>query len=187
MPKQKIKIENEAALAPEERQKRANRDIFMDYLPYFIIILFVIIIRTYIATPIRVNGASMDPTLKTGETMILNKLAMNVKGLKRWDIVVIKLDNNNYLIKRVIALPGETIKYEAGILYINGAKMIDQYSLTETDDFEEVKVAKDEYFVMGDNRAVSQDSRVIGPVKKNAIQGKTNLILFPIDRFGKVK
>ena len=161
-------------------------DIFLDYLPYFIIILVVLITRTYIATPIRVNGASMDTTLKNGETMLLNKLGMKVNGIKRWDIVVIKLEDS-YLIKRIIGLPGEKIKYIDGKLYINDQVMADKYSLTETGDFEEVSVAQDEYFVMGDNRYISQDSRILGAIKESYIKGKTNLVLFPLDRFGKVE
>ena len=167
-------------------QKKANKDVFLDYFPYIIIILVVIIIRSFIATPIRVNGGSMDDTLKNGETMILNKIGMTIKGIKRWDIVVIKKDDT-YLIKRVIGLPGETVKYEGGKLYIDEKEVIDKYSLTRTDDFEEFKAGDDEYFVMGDNRYISQDSRIIGFINKKEIKGKTNIILFPIERFGYVK
>jgi len=181
-----MKLNEFSGMEPEARQKKANRDIFMDYLPYFIIILIVLIIRTYIATPIRVNGSSMDTTLKNGETLLLNKLGMKTNGINRWDIIVIKIDDS-YLIKRVIALPGETIKYEDGELFINDKPIKDKYSLTKTDDFEEVKVGSDEYFVMGDNRGVSQDSRVLKPINKSYIKGKTNIIIFPIDRFGKIE
>ena len=180
----KKKIE---ALSKEEiREKKAKRDVFFDYLPYLIIVLVVIIVRTFLATPIRVNGASMDTTLKDGETMILNKLALKVTKIKRWDIVVVKI-NNTFLIKRVVALPGEKIKYEAGELYINDKVVKDKYSLTKTEDFETIKVGSNEYFVMGDNRYVSHDSRYIGPVSKKEIKGKTNIIVFPLDRFGLVK
>ena len=179
---------NEPELTKDEKQKRAHRDVFLDYMPYLVIILIVVIIRTYIATPIRVNGSSMDTTLKSGETMVLNKLAMHLKGLKRWDIIVVKT-KDSYLIKRIIALPGEKIKYQSGVLYINNEIIADKYSLTKTEDFEEVKVGADEYFVMGDNRAVSQDSRnpLVGPVAKKDIKGKTNIVLFPFDRFGIVE
>ncbi len=166
-------------------QKKASRDVFLDYLPYIIIILIVMIIRTFIATPIRVNGTSMEATLHNGETMILNKLGMKTSGLKRWDIIVLKT-KNSHLIKRIIALPGETIKYEDGKLYINNKEIEDKYSLTTTEDFEEITIPKEQYFVMGDNRYLSQDSRAIGPVNKSDIIGKTNIILFPLDRFGTV-
>ncbi len=169
----------------EQKQKLAAKDIFLDFYPYLIIILCVVILRTFIATPVRVNGDSMDPTLKNGETMILNKIGMKTSGIKRWDIVVLKT-GDAYLIKRVIALPGETVKYEEGKLYINNKETKDKYSLTKTDDFKERQMEKDEYYVMGDNRSVSQDSRIIGPIKKKEIIGKTNLRLFPVDKIGKV-
>ncbi|MDD4188258.1 MAG: signal peptidase I [Bacilli bacterium] len=170
----------------EIKQKKAARDVFLDYLPYIIIILVVVILRTFIATPVRVNGTSMDPTLHNGETMILNKLGMKTKGINRWDIVVIDTEDS-HLIKRVIALPGETIYYNDYKLYINGKALEDNYSLSKTEDFEFVKLNKDEYFVMGDNRSISKDSRTIGSVNKKEIIGKTNIILFPIDRAGIIK
>lgn|SRR5574344_2588308 len=170
----------------EEVQKKALKDIFMDYIPYIIIILVVIIIRTYIATPIKVNGTSMEPTLKEDYTMILNKIGYKVKGLKRFDIVVIKTEDT-YLIKRIIAFPGESIKYMDGKLYINEKVVEDNYSKSYTEDFAEVKLKKGEYFVMGDNRYVSKDSRIIGPIPESEILGKTNLILFPISKLGIVQ
>ncbi len=169
-----------------EGQKKANKDILLDNLPYIIIILIIIIIRTFIATPIRVNGDSMDSTLRDGETMILNKLGMRTSGIKRWDIVVIKTDDS-YLIKRVVGLPGETVKYENGKLYIANKEVEDKYSITKTEDFDETTVDEDEYFVMGDNRFISKDSRIIGNINKSEILGKTNIIVFPFNRFGLVE
>ena len=168
-------------------QKRAHREVFLDYGPYLVIIIVVIVIRTFIATPIRVNGASMDPTLTNGETMILNKLVVRVRGIERWDIVVARTDGSN-VIKRVIGLPGERIKYQDGILFINGEAIEDPFSLTFTYDFEERRIGSNEYFLMGDNRSNSQDSRnpVIGNVNRRDIRGRTNIILFPFNRFGSV-
>jgi len=170
----------------EEKLERARRDVLEDYMPYIIIILCVVILRTFIATPIRVNGSSMDDTLKNGEILVLNKLALRARGISRWNIIVAKLDGN-YLIKRVVALPGETVRYEDGVLYIDGEKIDDDFSLTLTEDFEEFKVEAGKYFVMGDNRFVSQDSRMIGSIDRKDIIGKTNIVLFPFGRFGIVE
>ncbi|MDD2409217.1 MAG: signal peptidase I [Bacilli bacterium] len=167
-------------------QKKAGKDVFLDYMPYIIIIILVIILRTFIATPVRVNGTSMESTLHNGETMILNKIAMKLKGVDRWDIVVIKT-GDTFLIKRIIGLPNETVKYKDDKLYINDKIVKDKYSLSKTEDFKKIKVGSDEYFVMGDNRYVSQDSRIIGPIKKDEVKGKTNIILFPLDRIGLVE
>ena len=169
----------------EEKQKRAVKDILFDLIPYLIIIIVVVIIRTYIATPVRVNGSSMYPTLNEGETMILNKIGLK-KGIKRFDIIVVDA-GDDYIIKRVIALPGESIAYSGGKLYINGKFMEDVYSKSVTEDFDVVKLQDNEYYVMGDNRAISKDSRLIGPVTENQIVGKTNLVIFPFSKLGKVK
>lgn len=178
--------ENKLANNEDENQKKANKDVFLDYLPYIIIILVVMIIRSFIVTPVRVNGTSMESTLNNGETMLLNKLGMKVKGIKRWDIVVVKT-GDTFLIKRVVGLPGETIKYTKGILYINDEKTEDKYASTTTEDFDQIKLSKKEYFVMGDNRFVSQDSRVIGAINEEEIIGKTNILIFPLDRIGIIK
>ena len=158
--------------------------ILKDLCPYIIIIAVVILIRAFLFTPIRVSGPSMDPNLKNGDIMILNKIAK----IDRFDIVVIKSsDVDDVLIKRVIALPGETFEVKDGDIYINDKKINDKYGYGETVDFVKLKVPKGEYFVMGDNRSVSADSRMFGTFKKKDIKGTTNFILFPFKRFGKVK
>ncbi len=154
-------------------------------VPYILIVLVVVLIRTYLFTPIKVNGTSMYPTLENGYFMILNKIGLK-KGINRWDIVVVKEDNR-YIIKRVIALPGESVAYIDGKLYINKRLVEDKYSLSETSDFNEIYLKSNEYFVMGDNRSVSADSRIIGPVSKDEIYGKTNLIIFPFSKIGNVE
>ena len=147
---------------------------------YILIIVVILLIRTYIVTPIRVNGTSMYPTLKQNEIMILNKIGLK-SGIDRFDIVVVKTDNNR-IIKRVIGLPGESVMYEDGKLYINGKYIEDSYSLSSTKDFDNIVLKEDEYFVLGDNREVSKDSRMIGPVKKEQILGKTRLVIFPFTK-----
>lgn len=156
------------------------KKIIKENYSYILIIVVILLIRTYIATPIRVNGTSMYPTLKQNEIMILNKIGLK-SGIDRFDIVVVKTDNNR-IIKRVIGLPGESVMYEDGKLYINGKYVEDSYSLSETKDFDNIVLKEDEYFVLGDNREVSKDSRMIGPVKKEQILGKTRLVIFPITK-----
>ena len=91
--------------------KEAKKDLLMDIGPYLIIIFFVVIIRMFFASPVRVNGTSMYPTLQEGDNMILYKLSKRTRGIKRFDIVVVKTEKDE-IIKRVIGLPGETVKYE---------------------------------------------------------------------------
>ena len=138
-------------------------------------------------TPVKVNGTSMNDTLNHGDTMILNKIDVKVNQLKRFDIVVIET-GDTYLIKRVIGLPNETIKYEDGKLYINGKKINDPYYKNgNTKDFDNVKIPEDNYFVMGDNRNDSIDSRIIGVIDKEDIIGTTKLVIFPFKNIGIVK
>lgn len=156
-----------------------------ELLPYLIIIIVVVLIRTFIVTPIRVNGTSMDPTLKEGEIMILKKYDTSYN---RFDIVVVddSVDGSN-LIKRVIGLPNESIKCKNGQIYINNKKIDDVYAHGDTEDFLEITLKDNEYFVMGDNREVSLDSRSFGAVFNYELKGTTNLIIFPFKKIGTVE
>ena len=159
-----------------------------ELIVYGSIILAIIIIRSFIITPVRVNGTSMYPTLKHGEIMLLNKYYYHFNNIKRFDIVVVKTDDDK-IIKRVIGLPGETLKYENHTLYIDGKEVKEKYLKQETDDFDleslgYTKIPSDCYFVMGDNRENSKDSRMIGCVDKKQITGKTNLVILPIKKAG---
>ena len=150
--------------------------------PYILILIAVLTIRTFFITPIKVNGQSMYDTLDGNEYMLLNKRSK----IERFDIVVVKA-NNDELIKRIYGLPGETLSIENNTIYINDKKIEDLYAYGETSDFEKITLEEDEYFILGDNRAVSLDSRYIGPVKKSQIKGTADFIIFPFNRFGKVE
>ena len=158
------------------------KKILKEMYPYLIIIIVVILFRTFIATPIRVNGKSMDTTLKDGQLMILNKLGKIEKG----KIVVVDIDNDK-IIKRVIGMPGDSVYAKDGIVYVNDKKIEEKYTSSDTNDFAKVYLKKDEYFVMGDNRSVSMDSRTVGPIKKKKILGTTKFRFFPFTKFGNVK
>ena len=170
-----------------EKKESSIKKNIKEIINYLIIIIIVILIRTYIATPIKVNGTSMNDTLNHKDTMILNKLDVKLNELKRFDIVVIET-GDTYLIKRIIGLPGENIEYKEGKLYINGKKINDPYYKNEnTNDFDVVKIPKNHYFVMGDNRSNSIDSRIIGVINKKNITGTTKLVIFPFKNIGIVK
>ena len=186
--------------------KAAKKDMIKEFVPYLIIIIVVVIIRTFIMTPIDVSGESMYPTLHDDDIMLLYKLRLKTVGIRRFDIVVINTDEGK-LIKRVIGLPGDKVKYEIvrdddgntkGILYVNGKTVeenfIDEAAKANTCKYNnidicerEVEIPKDEYYVMGDNRGNSKDSRIIGPVEKKSITGITSVVIFPFSRFGSVK
>ena len=159
--------------------------LLKEAIPYIIIIVVVLLLRAYVVSPIRVNGLSMYDTLEGDEIMILWKLG----EIERYDIVVadVKVSgSDDVVIKRVYGLPGETISCEDGKIYINGSLIEDEYGYRETSDFGPVTLGENEYFLLGDNREISLDSRVFGKVTRDEIEGTTNFILLPFKKFGNV-
>lgn len=166
------------------------KKIIKELYPYVVIVVVVVLFRTFIATPVRVDGDSMIDTLHNNDILILNKMD---KSYERFDIVVIDI-NGSKLVKRIIGLPGENIEYKKNELYINDKKMEDKatirtndFSLKELYEIEEIP--EDYYFVMGDNRGNSLDSRDyrVGLVKKEDIVGITIFRVFPFNKIGTVK
>ena len=166
------------------------KKIIKELYPYVIIVVCVVLFRTFIATPVRVDGDSMRESLHNGDILILNKLDNNYE---RFDVVVVNY-NKSKLVKRIIGLPGENIEYKNNQLYINNKKMDDvetirtlDFSLEELYSIDEIP--KDHYFVMGDNRGNSLDSRDyrVGLIKKEDIVGVTIFRLFPFNKIGLVK
>lgn len=155
-----------------------------ELMPYIIIVVVVLLVRSFIVTPGLVNGSSMEPTLYNNELVLINKIGLN-KGIDRYDIVVVKYENST-IIKRVIGLPYETVEYINDTLYIDGEIVNTKVDFEYTKDFK-LTAGKNEYIVLGDNRNISKDSRIIGPVKESDIIGKVDLVLFPFSKFGKVK
>lgn len=161
-----------------------------EIIEYIVLIVVILLIRTYLFVPIMVSGNSMVPTLNNGDVMILNKFSYLVNDIERFDIVVVDYENE-YIIKRVIGLPGDYVEYKNDILYVNGKKIKEVYDREYTEDFNLndlniEKIPNNYYLVLGDNRPISKDSRKIGLIDKKNIKGSTNFILFPFSRFGEV-
>lgn len=163
-----------------------------DIFPYVLIIILVVLIRTFIVTPAQVDGSSMKPTLSDNNLVILNKLDYRLNDIKRFDVVVVDIKTEK-IIKRVIGLPGDTVSYKNKTLYINGKKVEENFTHTnDTRDFKlgdigYQKIPGDKYFVVGDNRNNSMDSRMIGLVDKDQILGSVSFRFFPFNKIGKVK
>ena len=163
--------------------KKKKSGVLMEFIPYVIVVIVVLMIKAFVVTPIRVNGPSMNDTLKNNDIMILDEISYKFSGIERFDIVVIKYDDD-FLIKRVIGLPDEEIEYKDNILYVNGKKVKENFSHAETEDIEKIKIPKNEYYVLGDNRINSTDSRIIGTVSIDDFLGTTKFTIFPFNRFG---
>ena len=161
------------------------------------IVAFIIVggVYFFLGIPFTVSGASMYPTLHNGDRMVLSK----VGDIHRFDVVILKApDENVEYIKRVIGMPGDTVEMKSGVLYINGKKVDQPFINTEAlakqtvfmDDFTlesltgESKVPEGKYFVLGDNRGVSKDSRMIGFIDRSAIEGKAVFTIWPFGRIG---
>ena len=154
---------------------------------YVYIVIAVVIIRTFIITPAIVSGASMDKTLEDGQLVIINKFIYNFTDIERFDIVVVKNKvDKDKIIKRVIGLPNETIEYKDNQLYINDKLVLAEITFPDTKDFK-TTTSDGEYFVMGDNREVSKDSRMLCNFTEKEIVGKVNVRLFPFNKIGIVK
>ena len=162
------------------------KNIIKEYGIYIIVIIIVLLIKNYLVSPIIVNGDSMDTTLQDGDVMILNKYQYYNNAIERFDIVVVKYQNK-YIIKRVIGLPGDEVKCIDNVLYINDKVYVEDYldEGTTTSDFETEVIPEGYYFVLGDNREVSLDSRKIGLVEEKDIKGKATYTIFPFTRWGR--
>ena len=144
-------------------EENKTKRIIKDIISYALIIIIFFLIRIFIFDPVRVDGTSMDNTLKDGQVLILNKIKYKKSDIQRYDIVVIKFENKR-IIKRVIGLPNEVIEIKNNKVYADGVELDNSFTSSESEDFKmseigKVKVPGDSYFVLGDNRAVSNDSR----------------------------
>ena len=188
-------VDQKKEIQPENRGSFLREALNLILSVAIAFVLFIVI-RTYLFYPFQVVGDSMVPTLETGDRLILNKLA----EIDRFDIVVFPAPDgtDEEYVKRIIGLPGDEITYFQDELYINNEKVEEHYleALKEasdqvlTGDFTlfsltgEATVPDDMYFVMGDNRSVSKDSRVFGFIPAAQIEGTADLRLWPLNKIG---
>ena len=172
---------------------RELREFFIDTFKYILVIIFVIFIVVYVCTLQQVIGPSMEPNLNDGDILLLNKLVYKFKKPQRFDVVIFKHDEKQYLIKRVIGLPGETVTYKNNSLYINGVQHEEDFiSNVTTLDFSSENlghntIPENMYLVIGDNRSNSIDSRYFGLVPIEDIVGKPFLRMWPLKKISLIK
>ena len=194
-----------------EDDERTLLEDILGFIKVFVVSAIVILLFVnFVAHPVRVDGRSMYPTLKNGEFGFTNVGGVLLNGVERGDIVVVTMEEDGqktHWVKRVVGLPGDTVSCVNDVVYINGKvldetkyiapdyrqSLVDKFGYfnkvpnadnTDVVDFEEVKLKDDEYYVMGDNRPYSKDSRYVGPVKKSQIFAKKMLVLLPISDIG---
>ena len=161
-----------------------------------IVCLFAFVFVWYFGKRVAVVGDSMSPILSNGDVTLVNRIVYDATAPKRGDIIVFKPkgnENSHYYIKRIIGLPGETVQILEGEIYIDGEKLEEDYGVSEITDpgiaAEEIELAGDEFFVLGDDRENSEDSRMadVGAVKRSYIYGKVWFIVSPWEDFGLVR
>jgi signal peptidase I len=148
-----------------------------------------LVIIVFLYQPVKVEGTSMAPLLSDQERIFINKFVYRFEPIQRGDVVVFwyPLDHSKSFIKRVVGLPGEDVQIRQGAVYVNGKIVPEPYvppQYEDLSDFGPVRVPKDNYFVMGDHRISSNDSRVFGPVASRYIYGRAVFAYWPVDHFG---
>lgn len=206
-----MKKAKKSELRYNEDDERTLLEDILGFIKVFVVSAIVILLFVnFVVHPVRVDGRSMYPTLKDGEFGFTNVGGVLLNGVKRGDIVVVTMEEKGqktHWVKRVIGMPGDTISCVNDIVFINGKVLdetqyidpdyrqscVDQFGYfnkvpnadnSDVQDFEEVKLGDDEYYVMGDNRPYSKDSRYVGPVKKSQLFAKKMLVLLPISDIG---
>lgn len=184
---------DEQKQAFKEVAKESGQSDFWDFIRYIIIALLIVIpFRMFIAQPYIVSGASMDPTFKDGDYLIVDQISKRFSKIERGSVVIIRYpkDPSKFFIKRLIAFPNEKIEIKNGKVTIfnesnpKGLKLSDAFVEHQKADNLYVELKNNEYFVMGDNRANSSDSRVWGSVPENFIIGVPLVRLLPLNKIG---
>lgn len=161
-----------------------------------VVCLFAFVFVWYFGQRVAMVGDSMSPLLNNGDVTLVNRIVYDATSPKRGDIIVFRPkgnENSHYYIKRIIGLPGETVQIKDGAVYIDGEKLQDDYGKNKITDpgiaAEEIQLGGNEYFVLGDDRQNSEDSRMadIGNVKRSYIYGKAWFVVSPMDHFGFVR
>lgn len=183
-------MENEKNLKAEEKVESTGRSLWELARFALLAIAIVVPIRIFIAQPFVVSGSSMFPTFEDKQYLIVDEISYKLGNINRGDVVIFKypLDTKKYYIKRIIGLPNETIDIKDGKVTItnkenpDGFEIDDSFIKNISKDIGHYELQDDEYFVLGDNRINSSDSRFWGPVPKKLLVGRAFLRLLPISK-----
>jgi signal peptidase I len=178
---------------PSEPPKHGGRDavrVAFEWIGLVVLALVIaLLIKTFLFQAFYIPSESMVPTLKVHDRVLVNKLSYKLHPVHRDDIVVFKAPKGSDpgiddLVKRVIGLPGDSVSAHDGHIFINGKQLDESYlpKGTFTSDFSPVKIPPNSYWVMGDNRGNSKDSRVFGPIAKHNIVGRVFIRIWPFSR-----
>lgn len=179
----------------EEKEFSLKREIISTVLYLLLVVALTFLFVQFVAQRTHVNGDSMNMTLEDGDNLIVDKISYRFKDPERFDIIVFPYEykENTYYIKRIIGMPGETVQVKDGMIYIDGEMLSEGYG-KETMQYagvaaDPVELGENEYFVLGDNRNNSSDSRdpSVGNVDGDQIIGKAFVRIWPLDKIGILK
>ncbi len=176
-----------------KKKKSVGREILSWVLTLAVAVGAALLIRTFVFEPVRVDGRSMNNTLQDGEFMLVTKYNYLFSDPERFDVVICHYPERGWtnFVKRIVGVPGDTIAVKNSILYVNG-EAIDETSYIDNpsrpgQDFDEITLGENEYFVMGDNRSNSNDSRYVGTLKRSMIKGQVRFVWFPFSQARLIK
>jgi signal peptidase I len=175
--------------APAQTHQLLRHEIRVWTRDLLIAIGLALVIIVFLYQPVKVEGTSMAPLLSDQERIFINKFVYRFENINRGDVVVFwyPLDRSKSFIKRVIALPGETVEIRRGTVFVNGKEIMEPYvppQYADVSDYGPTTLPRGSYFVMGDHRISSNDSRVFGPVSSQYIYGRAVFAYWPVDHFG---
>ena len=199
-----------AGLLSKNRNHKANRELQQERQAYmkgiikellgWLVFIFIVVaasylVITYVGQRTEVSGSSMETTLSDGDQLIVDKISYRFREPSRYDIVVFpyRYEENTYYIKRIIGLPGETVQIVDGVVWIDGQPLHEHYGNEVMQDpglaADPITLGDDEYFVLGDNRNNSEDSRFaeVQNINEKYIKGKVWFCIYPADQIGFVK
>ena len=195
--------------AKKNEKKTVKEEILSWIYTLLAALVIVTVIRTFFFEPIRVDGESMRNTLQDGDIVLVTKPEYWSGNYERGDVIICRYPNRNkeasvslggsfeltftnhtLFVKRLLGLPGDTVEFRQGVFYLNG-EMVDESDLDVhipyKRNFGPIKLGRDEYFVVGDNRGNSNDSRAVGPISEDMIVGHVSLVVWPLSNFGLVE
>lgn len=188
-----LKKEDKKNSDTDSQNNKSKQNFFSETIKFIVIAALIVLpIRIFVAQPFIVSGDSMVPTFHGGEYLIVDEISYRFENPDRGDVVIFRfpLDTSKFFIKRIIGLPGETVQIVRGQVFIinkdnpDGLKLPENYLENKSVENFEKKLGEDEYFVMGDNRPNSSDSRLWGPLPRDLIAGRALVRLLPLSKFG---
>lgn len=193
-----VQVEEPAVKGKKNKKDKPKKPLWREILEWIgtlaLAVVIAFAVRFFFFEPVKVDGRSMDATLKNGEIMLVTKMEYHLGDPERFDVVICHYPDRGKVnfVKRVVGLPGDTVEMKDGYLYVNGIKYEEEY-LVHRPDYRYIydgmtsyTVPEGMYFVLGDNRSNSNDSHIIGPISRKMIKGKVQYVFFPFDQIREI-